>query len=360
MNGAGRLLVPLGAAAAAAYFLAHVQHLLPPFLLAGAIAYLLNPLVNFFRMRGVRRDAAIVVVFTAALLIAAGASYAVLRSAAENSPRISRQLPQHISRAQGMLQGALEDAGALDLARSSGALDWLGGGDEEEPWYAGLLHALPNPATHVLQFLEFALLVPFLTYFFMLDGALWRDKLLELAPAGQVEMILNVLVETDRSFRNYLRGLLLQAVFMGGAAGLGFWLMGLRYSGLIALWVALTSMIPFVGPTSAAVAGSVVAFLQWGTLAGMLKVSIVYLVIRLLDDWFFHPYVLRRAVHIHPVITVFSLMAGGSLYGFWGLLFAIPAVCIVQVLLEVTWRYYRSAYGLSFQDVPFDTGIPVI
>jgi len=147
---------------------------------------------------------------------------------------------------------------------------------------------------------------------------------------------------------------------MGGLAGAGFWLMGLMYAGRIALWVALTSVIPFVGPTSAAVAGAVVALFQWGSLAGILKVLAVYLVIRLADDWFFHPYVMRKAVHLHPVVTVFSLMAGALLFGFWGLIFAIPVVCVAKVLLQVTWHYYRVAYGIDFRRSSLGTAVPLI
>jgi len=89
-----------------------------------------------------------------------------------------------------------------------------------------------------------------------------------------------------------------------------------------------------------------VALFQWGTLGGLAKVLVVYLAIRLLDDWFVGPFIVRRAVHIHPVVTVFSMMAGATLAGFWGLLFAIPAVSILKVLGEVIWEWYRSEFAL--------------
>jgi putative permease len=120
-------------------------------------------------------------------------------------------------------------------------------------------------------------------------------------------------------------------------------------------------MVPLVGAVSAAIAGALVALLQWGTLSGLVKVLVIATGIRLIDDWFLHPMILRKAVHIHPALTVFSLMAGGTLFGFWGLLFAVPVVCFVKVLLGVLWEWYRSEYGLQTRNPAAEVShIPLI
>jgi predicted PurR-regulated permease PerM len=148
---------------------------------------------------------------------------------------------------------------------------------------------------------------------------------------------------------------------MGMLAGIGFSCIGLHYTVPIALLVAATSMIPLVGPIAAGTAGCLVAFMQWGTFSGLMKVILITGGIRFIDDWFLQPLILRRAVHVHPAITLFALMAGGALCGFWGLLFAVPVVCMVKVLLEVIWQWYRSEYDLqAFDPAPEITHIPLI
>ena len=197
-----------------------------------------------------------------------------------------------------------------------------------------------------------------MVYFFMIDGPKFFERILDMVPARHVEMTLNIFLEISYSFGNYLRGIMIQAFFMGVLAGIGYSVIGLNFAPHIAIWVAMTSMVPFLGPISAALAGGLVAIFQWGTFTGLLKVLAIYGMIRFLDDWFLHPLILRRAIHIHPVVVVFTLMAGGYLGGSWGLLFAIPVVYMVKVLIEVGWQWYQTEYGVrpsaksAYADVP--------
>jgi len=104
--------------------------------------------------------------------------------------------------------------------------------------------------------------------------------------------------------------LLLQAFFMGILAGVCYWIIGLNYAVYIAIWVAISSNDSARRPDQCGVAGAVIALFQWGTIAGLIKVLVIYVVIRTLDDWLLHPMILRRAVHIHPVVTVFRSHRG--------------------------------------------------
>ncbi len=358
MKGLGRILFPLLVLVLLVYFLAQVQHILLPFLLSATIAYLVDPLVRQLTRRGIKRTAAVTVVYLGMGLILLLCATIGFKTIIKHSSQVSEALPANISKVEDVVNEGLRWLKHWSPAASVGVVDWLNG--DHEFVLFDFARAFENPLAHLLPLMEALLLIPFLLYFAMLDGPAWRDQILKLSPANHVEIPLNILMEIDYSLGGYIRGLLLQSVFMGSAAAIGFWLMGLHYAGKIGLWVALTSMIPFVGPTSAAIGGSLVALFQWGTLGGMLKVVFVYIAIRLSDDWFFHPFVMSKAVHLHPVIIIFSIMAGATLRGFWGIIFAIPVVCVLKVLLEVSWRYYRSAYGVSSSYTPFDTQVPVV
>ena len=81
----------------------------------------------------------------------------------------------------------------------------------------------------------------------------------------------------------------------------------------------------------------------------------------LIDDVIVMPTVLRHAIHLHPVLIVFSLLAGAQLFGFWGLLFGVPVACMTKALIQVIWQWYRSQFGtLPVAAMPEISRIPLI
>ena len=316
----GRYLVPAAIFALSVYFVMQVHHVLLPFVLAATMAYLLNPIVRFFEVRGIQRRPAAVFVFILMMVALMVAVYLTISIASEQISRMTTDLPLLIKRFKSSFIAGTSVGDRLPFLQkflgNSNLLDM-----ELGNLFSGVWEKTSTLAWGVIPLLELTFLVPFLAFLFMIDGDACRDMLLDFVPPRYVEMLLSVMVEIDNSLGAYVRGLFIEsAVFMGLLAGIGFSLIGLHYTVPIALWVAATSMIPLVGPISAGLAGCLVAFVQWGTLTGVLKVIAITCGIRFIDDWFLQPLILRRAVHVHPAVTVFALMAGGALFGIWGLL----------------------------------------
>jgi len=360
VNQPGRYLVPAAIFILAVYFLVQVQDVLLPFVLAATLAYLLNPMVRFFEVRGIRHRPAALFVFMMTVAALISVVYVTGSLASEQVSRMATDLPLLVQRFRAtFINGSFVGEHFPYLRNFIGTSDLR---DIEMGRLSGRIWEKTSMlAWHVIPLVELTFLVPFLAFLFMLDGSALRDTLLELAPPRYVEVLLSVLVEIDNSLGAYVRGLCLESAAIGILAGIGFSLIGLHYTVPIALWVAATSMIPLVGPISAGLAGCIVAFVQWGTFAGVAKVVLITIGIRFVDDWFLQPLILRRAVHIHPAFTVFALMAGAALCGFWGLLFAVPVVCMAKVLLGVVWQWYRAEYEvLVFDPAPEVTHIPLI
>lgn len=91
-----------------------------------------------------------------------------------------------------------------------------------------------------------------------------------------------------------------------------------------------------------ALVGGTVAAIQFSSLTAGFKVVLLFTAIRLADESFLQPSIARYSVRLHPLIFLFSLMAGGELFGFVGLLFAVPAACVIKSLLQVSWDWYLS------------------
>ena len=345
------------------YALIKLGAVLLPFSLAAAVAYCLNPLVAYFEMRGIRRRRAVMVVYLALICLFVMLAFLGISAAIQSASNFGVELPIYVRQVRdlGIRNVALLDH--LPMLSHGNAGIWLHQqiGQGAHTWLLAAMQKIPSMVSlHLLPLVEMSLLVPFLVFFFMLDGPDFLDRLLDFVPARHVEMTLNIFVEINYSLGNYLRGIMLQSCFMGFLAGVGYWLMGLHYAVYIAVWVSLTSFIPYLGPISAAVAGSLVALIQWGTVGGLVKVLVLYAVIRTLDDWLLQPFILRRAVNIHPLLLVFTLMAGASLGGFWGLLFGVPIACMLKVLIQVGWQWYQTEYGSAAPILPDATQIPII
>jgi predicted PurR-regulated permease PerM len=339
MNLSGRTLIPSLVFVAAAYFFYRVHEMLLPFVLAGVIAYLFNPLVRFFEVRGLRRRPIVIVLFVSVMSILTLSSYKLALVAASEAAKASRDMPQYVQKGSEMF------AFWRAHTRVNHALvDYVA--EHGRAWPQEILSKMPSFAMGIFPAIEIAFLVPFIGFFFIQEGPRMRDYLLRCVPSRYVEMVLGLMVEIDNSLGKYVRGILLEALCVGCLALAGFWAIDLDYALQIAIVVGLGNVIPYVGPVVGAVLGGGVAIFQWGSAVGVLKVLVVCGLVRFIEDWFIQTTVMRRAVHLHPVVIVFSLMAGAKLFGFWGLLFAVPVASMTKVLLDVLWPWYRSQYGL--------------
>jgi predicted PurR-regulated permease PerM len=336
MTFSGRTFFPLVILLVAAYFLFLIHDILLPFILAGALAYLLNPAVRFFEMRGFRRAPVVVLMYAVLVITFVFLTYKVGSFVALDAQGAAHNMPLYVHK------------GGEVFARLRGSIhpvlfDFLA--DHGKVLPQDILRSTPSFALGVIPMIEVAFLVPFISFFFIREGHDWRDRMVGLVPSRYVEMLLNLFFELDNSLGRYIRGILMEAVCVGLLAFGGFWAIHLTYALPIAVIVGLANIAPYVGPVIGILLGGGAALFQWGSLAGILKVILVCAGVRFIEDWFIQPTVLQNAVRLHPVLVLLALMSGAELFGFWGLLFAVPVACTIKVLFEVLWPWYRSQYG---------------
>lgn len=376
MAWSGRTVVPLAMAAVAVAFLVQVHEILLPFVLAATQAYLLNPLVRFFEVRGLRRGPVVAVLYAILVTATSIGLYSGMRIITVEAEEASLQMPVYVekgeqflhelkraaddpARATARVQALYEIPLMRPLLANTRLLAWLN--EHGRTWPQDILAMMPSMAPNVMPLLQIGFLVPFIAFFLMQEGHAMRDAALRWIPSRYVEMALNIVVEIDNSFGKYIRGICLEAFVVGMLAFGGFALIGLDYAAQIAVVVGLANIVPYVGPVIGGIIGSGVALFQWSDPTKILYVVAVCAGVRFIEDWAVQPVVLRHAVHLHPVLILFSLMAGAHLFGFWGLLFGVPAACMVKVLASVTWTWYASQYGLrSHLPLPDAVRIPLV
>jgi predicted PurR-regulated permease PerM len=118
--------------------------------------------------------------------------------------------------------------------------------------------------------------------------------------------------------------------------------MGVDNALLIALISGVSSFVPYLGAAMGIVVGGAMAFYQFGTVAAFAKVALLFVGIRLADEIFLQPVIAKHSVHLHPMVFLLALILGGEMFGFLGLVFAVPAACILKALIKVGWSWYSS------------------
>jgi predicted PurR-regulated permease PerM len=179
------------------------------------------------------------------------------------------------------------------------------------------------------------LLAPFLTFFFLRDGASFKRFLARAVPNAFFEKTLFLLHEVDQTARRYFQGLIKLTVIDTIMLALGLWMIGVSSPLALALISAILAWVPFVGSVAGCIMVVVVAatdapsnpVIGYGAIG-------VFVAVRLLDDFIFMPLTLGRSLQIHPLMTVLMIFVGGSLAGVAGLMLVLPLLGVVMVVGE--------------------------
>jgi predicted PurR-regulated permease PerM len=191
----------------------------------------------------------------------------------------------------------------------------------------------------VAGWLPSLLLAPFLTFFFLRDGHLFKKFLAHAVPNAFFERTLCLLHEVDQTAHRYFQGMLKLTVLDTAVLAFGLWAIGVSSPVLLGLIAAMLAWVPYVGSI---VGCCMVVMVASTDAAGDPLVAYsaigVFILVRLLDDFVFMPLTLGRSLHIHPLITVLMIFVGGSVAGVAGLMLVLPLLGVVMVVGETLGR----------------------
>lgn len=320
-----------------------------PLILSSTLAYILNPFVNYFEVRGIKR-----IYIVTGLYIIAGIFFALLIFLISNFMSFDIETfktdwPQYFVK----IEKIISDFNSK-LVKILPALSGLNLSDK----IISYLLKIPDYAVKFLPSLILVFIVPFITFFMLLSGSSIFDYVLDHVPSKNVELLLHITTRIDESLGNYLRGIITEAFVVFLIAFLGLFLMQINYFSFIAIMVGLSSLVPYMGAIVGASLASLVAYFQYQSVFVVLKVLIFFGAIRFFDDWFLQPYVMRRAVNLNPAVIIFALMAGAEIYGFWGVVFAIPVTCVIKEVLQISLELQESEFSWKPKPEPARISIP--
>ncbi|MDO5506233.1 MAG: AI-2E family transporter [Pseudoxanthomonas suwonensis] len=331
------------------WLVSRLSVILVPFVIAALLGWMGDPLVDRLEARGSSRNTAVLAVFTAMTLV-------VLVAVLLLVPLLSRQVvtlveswPQY----QGQVQGWFTQRLAPWLLHSFG-FDLLGWFDTRqlmellrEHWQraggvaVNVLGFLSRSGLTVVVWSANLVLIPVLTFFFLRDWDRFVERLAALVPRDHLPVATRLAHETDEVLGGFLRGQFLVMVALGLMYGVGLALVGVNLGALIGIVGGILSFVPYIGPASVVVMGVIATLVQGGGVGMLIGVGVVFTVAQLVESYLLTPKLVGDRIGLHPMAVIFAVMAGGVLFGFVGMLIALPAAAVMNVMLRYAVERYR-------------------
>jgi putative permease len=187
----------------------------------------------------------------------------------------------------------------------------------------------------VMNALLYLIIIPFLVFFFLKDKDIFIGYLKILLPRKR-DLLSIIWNDLNIQLYGYLKGKGLEMLIVTIATGLVFYLQGVNYSIILAILVGLSVLIPYVGAILVTIPVLLIGLFQWGLDSSFYIYFASYLLIQVLDGNVLMPLLLGREVKLHPVLIITAVLIFGGIWGFWGLLFAIPIATFLRAIL-VSW-----------------------
>ena len=302
-----------------------------PFVWAFVLGYVLLPAVAFIERRTRRRGLAAFVVFLALVASIAGVIRLVAPLAFNQLRDVQHALPTLLQNAQITAASILRDLGMGDLD----VLVFV----PASPEISGVVARMVVPlATAIGRFALELLVFLIATFFVLRDAPRLFDLIREQLPREHRGEILRIGEQVSDLIQRYIRGQLLLVGIMSTVTAIGLSILEVPYSIVLGIVTGVLELIPIVGPITAGAIASIVALghpnpFGWPQLTYVAVVAVMYTVLRHSEDYFVIPLVIGRIVRLHPAVVIFSLLAGGALFGLLGVILAVPAAATIRLLL---------------------------
>lgn len=351
-------LLATAAALTLIWLLATTGSLLAPFVLAVALAYLLDPLVDRLEVMRVPRALAILLLTLPALAALAVLVFLGIPAAVQQLADVAEKAPVFFQRVAGWLDGLqarlvrmdiplLDEDALVERLRSVDSAAVVAYLEERREALAGWAWrsflGVGRGIGTVLSVAGYVVLTPVLTFYLLRDWDRLKAIAADLVPAGRREAVLSFAGEYDRLLGRYVRGQITVALAIGAITGVGLALARFPYASLLGLLVAVFSVVPYLGLLLSLVPAIFIALVSGSVGVSLLKVAVVYGVAQGLEGAVISPRIVGDSVGLHPVWVVLALAVGGFFFGFVGLLIAVPGAVGIKLLVQRGMTRYRAS-----------------
>lgn len=343
-----RIWLVLGGLAGTGLLLYLLAPILTPFLIAALFAYLGDPLADRLQTWGLSRTLAVIVVFVAMLTLLFLGLLILVPLVEEQLVTLSAKIPGYIEWISGEVTPRLSTLFGVELRRPDpGALKNMLGAHWKEAGgaLAGVLGYVTRSGTALVAWLANLLLIPVIGFYLLRDWDVLVAHVRDLLPRSAEPVVARLAGESDEVLGAFIRGQLVVMLALGVIYSVGLWLVGLEFALLVGLLAGLVSFVPYLGFVVGILVAGVAILVQTQDPVQLIPVAVVFGVGQLLEGTVLTPVLVGDRVGLHPVAVIFAVLAGGQLFGFFGVLLALP---VASVLAVVARHAHRGYLGSAF------------
>jgi predicted PurR-regulated permease PerM len=321
--------------------------ILSPFVFAALLGWLGDPLVDQLERAGRGRNTAVILVFSAMSLVVILALVLLVPLLERQIFTLMESLPRYrdwfISSALPWVQQrtGLQILSWFDPGRLFTLIGehWKDAGGVA----AAVLGYVSRSGFALLGLIANIVLLPVLTFFFLRDWDLMVERVGALVPRDHFSIVRKLSIESDAVLGGFLKGQMLVMLILGVLYGVGLWGIGLDLGILIGVIAGVLTFVPYLGPATVIVLGGTAALVQFGNWQHLAGVAVVFAVGQVIESSWLTPKLVGDRIGLHPMAVIFAVLAGGQLFGFLGMLLALPIAAVSNVLL----RYAHERYSHS-------------
>ncbi|HTM45258.1 MAG TPA: AI-2E family transporter [Polyangiaceae bacterium] len=345
------------------FFLWWLSDVVTPIFLAYLIAYVFDPVIDKLEAWKIRRPLGILIVLIVSIGGTALFLALVLPTIAADVASAVRELPGKVSELWGSFVPWLEERGVEVphsttewVARLSTNADSVANAVSPE---GGLLTLIIGWIFSLIGSALAALILPVLAVYFLNDFDRISAGVLQLVPPRHRAAVTSYAVEIHNMLRQFLRGQVTVMAILGMLYGGAYTLLGIRLAAPIGIAAGVLHFIPYLGSAFALVAGLMMSLLEGWHPSQLLGVVIAYAAVQTLEGFVITPRIVGRNVHISGTWVLVALFVGGEIFGFLGVLLALPVVAVAKIFVSrLLARYQESDLFLAPADTATDEQPP--
>ena len=324
---------------------------LAPFVAAAIIGYVLNPGVDWLTARRIPRTSAVMLIIIATFILIIALLLIVVPILRAEIPLLQQRLPSLLDKIDAILGPWLAQLGLKVQLDSAGVKQMLAeklaaGSAELGPAF---LSSLKVGGMAVMGWIATIVLVPVVLFYLLLDWHAMLARLALMVPRRWISLVTSMAVEADSLLAQYLRGQLLVMLVLATYYSVALAIAGFDVALPVGLLTGLLVFIPYIGFGIGLLLAVVAAILQFDGLQGLIAIAIIYGCGQVIEGFYLTPRLVGERIGLHPLAVIFALLAFGQLFGFVGILLALPASAILSVIVKRLREHYLQSpfYGQS-------------
>ncbi len=305
------------------YYIADIVMML---LAAVVLAAAIEPVANYLQKYRIPRAVSVLVVYVAILAVVSGAVTLMIEPLAEQTQQLAVAIPRLANSVEEWLPNILHYDQETIAANLQGAVAKLGS-------ELGNLSANIFVQTRmVLSGITAAIFVFVIAFYLVIEQDAMKKFVRLVTPKAHVAFVEQSVDQAQKKVGRWIVAQITLGVIVGIVVGLGLWVLRMPYALPLAVLAGILELLPVIGPVIAAVPGVIVGFAQsW--LIGLLALAL-YIIVQQLENNVLVPGIMRRAIGLHPLVTIIAILFGARLAGFMGVILAVPIATIMGIFLS--------------------------